>query len=42
MNENISLKMGQKCAASLNLVKNSCKVLNIIINENGENELRST
>ena len=42
MSENISLKMGLKFAASLNLGSNSCKVLNIIKNEDGENELRST
>ena len=42
MSENISLKMGLKFAASLNLGKNSCKVLNIITYENGENELQST
>ena len=35
MSENISLKMGLKFAASLNMGKNSCYVLNIITYENG-------
>ena len=42
MSENISLKTGLKFAASLDLGMNSCKELNIITYENGENELQST
>ena len=40
--ENISLKMGVKFAASLNMGKNLCLVLNIITYKNGENELQLT
>ena len=39
MNENISLKMGVKFAASLTMGKHLCQVLNIITYENGENGL---
>ena len=42
MSENISLKMGIKCAASLNMGKNLCQLLNIIAYKNGVNELQFT
>ena len=42
MSENISLKMGVKFAASLNMGKNLCWVLYIITYKKGENELQST
>ena len=44
MSENISLKMGLKFAASLNMGKNLCWVLYmfIITYKNGEKELQST
>ena len=42
MSENISLKMGVKFAASLNMGKNLCYVLNIITLKNGEHELQFT
>ena len=35
MSENISLKMGLEFAVSLNMVKKSCYILNIIRYENG-------
>ena len=42
MSENISLKMGVKFAASLNMGKNLCQLLNVITYKNGENELQFT
>ena len=42
MSEKISLKMGVKFAASLNMGENLCCLLYIITYENGENELQST
>ena len=42
MSENISLKMGLKFAASLNMGKNLCRVLYMITYKNGEKELQST
>ena len=42
MSENISLKMGVKFAATLNMGKNLCQLLNIIAYKNGVNELQFT
>ena len=42
MSENISLQIGVKFAASLNIGENSCQVLNIITYTNGENKLQFT
>ena len=43
MSENISLKMGVKFAASLNMGKKFlCLVLYIVTHKKGENELQST
>ena len=42
MIENISLKIGVKFAASLNMGEISCCVLYVIPYKNGENELHST
>ena len=42
MKQNISLKMGLKFAASLNMGKNLCLVLYIITYKNGEKEPQST
>ena len=42
MSENVSLKMGSKFAASLNMGKDLCSVLYIITYKCGENEVQST
>ena len=42
MSKNISLKIGSKNAASLNMGKILCRVLHMITYKNGENELQST